>query len=164
MNLTRSTNDAGAAAAACGGCGAKIGARLLNRVLARIATEYNNETVAIQKDDAAIFDIPENTSLVQSIDYFRAFIDDPFLLGRIATVHALSDLHAMGAKAQSAQVLIGLPFMARAQQEETLFQLMSGIVNKLQEEKVSLIGGHTNESSEIGCGLTVNGFIDQKQN
>ncbi|MBF0265544.1 MAG: selenide, water dikinase SelD [Gammaproteobacteria bacterium] len=147
----------------CGGCGAKVAGSLLNQVLSRLSQHDKDGIVAIQKDDAAVFNIPANHQIVQSIDYFRSFIADPYLLGQVATTHALSDLYAMGAKPHSAQVLIGLPFMAREQQQETLFQLMSGIVHKLKQEQVILIGGHTNESLEMGCGLTVNGFIKENE-
>jgi hypothetical protein len=42
-------------------------------------------------DDAALVRPPEAPAyLVHSIDYFRSFISDPFLMGQIAVNHALS--------------------------------------------------------------------------
>jgi uncharacterized membrane protein len=48
-------------------------------------------------DDAALIRLPtpaqESTTpllSVHSLDYFRSFLSDPFVLGKIAAVHALS--------------------------------------------------------------------------
>ena len=81
----------------CGGCGSKIGSQVLENVLERISSRYGLEAVGglEQADDAALVEVPPGLQLIQSIDQFRSFIDDPYLFGRIAANHALGDLFAM---------------------------------------------------------------------
>src|SRR5205814_400770 len=56
----------------CGGCGAKVGADALSRVLKRLGM-FGTEAA----DDAAIIELPPDKALVQTVDFFRTFIDDP---------------------------------------------------------------------------------------
>ena len=114
-------------------------------------------------DDAAIIDIPANRKLVQSVDYFRSFLNDPFLFGKIATNHAINDLFAMGAEPHSAMAIASIPYADESKQEEELFHLMSGAVECLQENSTKLVGGHSSESGEMAFGLSVNGFASPAQ-
>lgn len=149
----------------CGGCGSKIGSKILSRVLSRLAEESDQVVLTglDTPDDAAIIDIPVKKQLVQSVDYFRSFLNDPFLFGKIATNHALSDLYAMGVEPHSAMAIASIPFAHESKQEEELFHLMSGVVECLQENHTLLIGGHSSEASEMAVGLSVNGFASPGQ-
>jgi selenide,water dikinase len=147
----------------CGGCGAKIGNSILSRVLEKLDV-IENKDIEIglnSPDDAAVINPPNGKQWLQTVDYFRAFIDDPYLLGRIATNHCLSDIYAMGGTPHSALAIATVPYASEELIENSLLQLMSGAVDSLNEQQTSLIGGHSSEGAELGFGLSVNGTIDR---
>jgi len=98
--------------------------------------------------------------LLHSLDFFRAFIDDPYLFGRIAAAHALGDLYAMGAAAHSALALAVLPPGPDAFVEEDLFLMLRGAVETFERVNVSLVGGHSGEGTDMGLGFAVTGFAE----
>ena len=144
----------------CGGCGSKVGSEILEQVLSRINHHYAGaqQSGLQHADDAALIKIPPGMELIQSIDHFRSFIDDPYLFGRIAANHALGDMFAMGVEAHSAMVIANVVFASEARQAQDLYQLMSGVVETLAEHDTLLAGGHSGEGSQMSCGLNVNGF------
>ncbi|MGK7927660.1 MAG: selenide, water dikinase SelD, partial [Spirulina sp.] len=149
----------------CGGCGSKVGATPLKRVLARLKISQNPDIIVglESPDDAAILRSPENRYLVQTIDHFRSLVNDPFIFGQITTHHCLNDLFAMGATPQSALAMANIPFGTEKKVEETLYQLLSGAILVLEDAKTSLVGGHTIEDRELAFGLTCNGSIPPEQ-
>ena len=151
-----------AAAMRCGGCGSKVASAVLHRVLGRLPlTAHPDVLVGFRGgDDAAVLRLPPDKLLVQSVDHFRTFIDDPYLFGRIATNHCLSDLFAMGAEPRTAQALVTLPFAAPDKVEQDLYDLLSGVSEALAEVGAALVGGHTAEGPECALGLAVNGVGD----
>lgn len=153
---------AGASAAPmhCGGCGAKVGSALLNRVLGELEFPRRPEVLIglEQPDDAAVLAVPEGVTLVQSVDHFRPFINDPYRFARIATNHCLGDLYAMGALPHSALAIITLPHGPEEIAEADLRQLLRGCTDVLNLVGATLIGGHTGRGEELGFGLSVNGF------
>lgn len=146
----------------CGGCAAKVGSAVLGRVLAQLQPLVRADVpVGLHApDDAAVIQPPPGKLWVQTVDYFRAFIDDPYLLGRIATNHCLSDIYAMGAEPHSALAIATLPYGAEALVEDTLLQLLGGAVDALNAQGAALIGGHSSEGAELSFGLSVNGVAD----
>ncbi|MBX2883709.1 MAG: selenide, water dikinase SelD [Granulosicoccus sp.] len=151
--------NAADAAYRCGGCGAKIGSDVLHRVIAELSPIDRDDVVAglSATDDAAVLQISGGL-LVQSVDQFRAMLDEPWLLGRIAALHALNDLYAMYAQPQSAQALITLPFASESILERDLYQIMAGALVELSSAGCALIGGHTGEGTELMVGFSVNGI------
>jgi len=153
----------------CGGCGAKVGATTLSSAMKRVEIPLQPSEKAKAKvvvgvgDDAAVVDQMADgggkVASVQTIDFFRSFIGDPFVFGRIAAIHALSDCEAMGAVPQTALALAQLPFALEAKTEEELVQLMAGAASALREAGCALVGGHTCEAKELGLGMAVTGYM-----
>lgn len=146
----------------CSGCGAKVGADALRNVLSQL-TPCTHEDILSQHpetEDASIIQIDDSRLLLQSVDHFRAFINDPFVFARIATIHCLSDVHAMGAIPHSALAIVSVPYASDAIMQSTLLELMSECTQTLNEHNTALIGGHSSESSELSFGLSINAFID----
>lgn len=144
----------------CAGCGAKVAGSLLKGVLQELPRRYREDIVTGLEapDDASVSRLPPGQLLVHSVDSLRAFTGDAFLFGRIATLHALSDLFAMAASPQTATAVVTLPYAAGDISAASLRQLMSGILQELQAHNTALAGGHTAEGPELSLGLAVNGF------
>lgn len=147
----------------CGGCGAKVSSAVLRRVLGRLRATAGPDTVIAleQTDDAAVFAPPPGRLLVQTVDQFRSFIDDPYLFGRIAANHCLGDLHAMGATPHAALALVTLPYASEDKLEQDLYQLLAGALSMLEQSGVMLAGGHTAEGAEFALGLSLNGYAEE---
>ena len=145
----------------CGGCGAKVGATVLARALGRIASAPRPDVLIglDAPDDAAVVDTGGLRLSVQTVDHFRAFVDDPYLFGRIAATHALGDIHAMGAEPQTALAIATLPHGPDAKVEADLADMMLGANEALRDAGCALVGGHTGEGAELSLGFAVNGLV-----
>lgn len=146
----------------CAGCGAKIGAETLRRALADldIAQRYDIPLGVRDGEDTSAIIVPPGRALLQSVDHFPALFDDPLRLGRVATLHALSDLFAKGAQPHSALMTAVIPYAGGALQERDLRELLRGVVEELDRAGGVLIGGHTIEGPDLAVGLTVNGTAE----
>jgi len=146
----------------CGGCGAKVGSTVLDRVTQRLPVARRPDVLVglDAPDDAAVLAVPPNRVLVQSVDYFRAFLDDAFTFGQIAANHALGDLFAMGAEPQSALAIATVPYGRERVVEEALYELVAGALKVLEPTGAVLAGGHSSEGAELAFGLTVNGLVE----
>ncbi|MEM7062992.1 MAG: selenide, water dikinase SelD [Cyanobacteria bacterium P01_B01_bin.77] len=155
----------------CAGCGSKVSSPVLSQALTRARADFpemnhwpNPVHVGLESpDDAAIVAIPTGKLAVQTVDQFRALVDDPYIFAQICVNHCLSDLYAMGATPQTVLALVTLPYGTNATQTETLYQLMAGTYQALAPSQTWLVGGHTTEGPELALGFACNGWISAKE-
>jgi selenide, water dikinase len=145
----------------CGGCGAKVGATVLSRALASIEPAARADVVVglDAPDDAALVDVGGKQLSLQTVDYFRAIVDDPYTLGKIAANHSLGDVYAMGGEPQTALAIATVPYGLESKVEADLSAMMAGANEVLREAGCALVGGHTSEGAELALGFAVNGLV-----
>mmetsp|Transcript_75697 Transcript_75697/g.233729 ORF Transcript_75697/g.233729 Transcript_75697/m.233729 type:complete len:893 (+) Transcript_75697:1-2679(+) len=148
----------------CGGCGSKVGSTVLSAAMQRVQAEsqvYENSEVLVgmqSADDAAVVQQKGSKLVtVQTVDFFKSIVGDPYVFGRIAALHALSDCFSMGARAQTALALCTVTLGSEAVMQEDVFQMMAGANRELRASCCTLAGGHTTEGPEAGLGFCVTG-------
>jgi selenide, water dikinase len=95
-----------------GGCGCKLAPSVLQQLLANqpAAAAYAQLLVGTETgDDAAVWQVDEQTCVIATTDFFMPMVDDPRDFGRIAAANALSDVYAMGGKPILALAILGMP-------------------------------------------------------
>lgn len=146
----------------CRGCGAKVGEPVLQRVLDAVQRTRADDALSklAPAGDTAVMNLPGKI-LVQSIDHVNAIVDDPYLLGRIAALHALSDVVTVDARVHSAQVIATVASGTAITVERDLKLLMTGLVEALEDENCLLAGGHSVEGDELSLGVVVNALLNE---
>lgn len=148
--------------AKCAGCGAKVGAGTLSKLLGGLPV-HRDENLLVgydTSDDACVYQVSEELALVQTLDFFPPIVDDPYTFGKIAAANALSDIFAMGAEAKLAlNILCVSPQM----NDEAVRELLRGGYEKVYEAGAMLSGGHTIQGEEPKYGLSVTGFVHPKR-
>lgn len=143
----------------CGGCGAKVSADVLSAALAAIPRDRGPELLD-HPDDASVVKPPPGRLLIQSVDHFRAFLDDPFVFGQITAAHALSDIHAMGAEPWTALAIASVPYGPSHKMRADLTAMLQGATEVLRGDGCSLVGGHSAEAAEAALGFSVTGLVN----
>jgi len=158
--MPRASNDA-PMKMRCAGCGSKVGATVLADALRRLNIPPDPRLAygLDRPDDAAVLGQGSARLDVFSVDFFRAFLDDPYLVGRVAAINALSDLWATGAEPAGALAIVTLPAGPATAQTELLFQLLAGAQRELAAAGAGLWGGHTTEGAELTIGFSVFGAL-----
>lgn len=144
----------------CGGCGSKVGASVLDDAIAALTLKDHPDILKSTGDDAAIINFGKRQQVI-STDHIRAFWDDPYLMTRIAALHAMGDVWAMGAKPQAMLAQITLPRMSEALQSNTLREILAAAEEIAMETGAPLIGGHTTQGAELTLGFTVTGTLSE---
>ena len=153
----------------CMGCGGKAGWSTLSQAInqAYLMAHHMRPDLRFTapdgdiNQDAGQIPLPQGDmayELFQSVDAISAITDDPYMLGRIATLHALSDLFAAHAIPFSALGLISLPRAGRIQQSDDLLHILTAMLIALAEHGIGLNGGHTVTADTMQIGLAVNGL------
>ncbi|MBV8336147.1 MAG: selenide, water dikinase SelD [Alphaproteobacteria bacterium] len=143
----------------CGGCAAKVPQAVLGRVMQQLQPAASDSVMIglDVPDDAALVSFPGAPPLLQTVDFFRAMIDDPYLFGRIAANHALGDIYAMGGAPEAALAIATLPPARPAIVEHDLYHMLRGGLDELEAAGAMLIGGHSAEGAELALGFAVTG-------
>lgn len=129
----------------CGGCGAKLAQTSLTKGLGLASHDM---------EDAAIIG-PNDNPRILSTDHLRAFNADPYVLAKIAAVHALGDVWAMGAAPEAVLSHIILPPLASDKQTSMLREIMTGAREVMDASGAKIVGGHTSSGAELTIGFTI---------
>jgi selenide, water dikinase len=109
-------------------------------------------------DDAGVYLIRKNLSLVHTVDFFTPVVDDAYDFGAIAAANALSDIYAMGARPVTALCIVCFPL--GEMDLGILKQMLRGGIDKLREAGAELLGGHSVKDKELKFGFAVTGTAD----
>ncbi|MBE5798860.1 MAG: selenide, water dikinase SelD [Clostridiales bacterium] len=142
----------------CAGCGAKVGAGTLVKLLDGFKTHHDPRLIVgyDKSDDASVYVLDKNTALVQTTDFFPPIVDDPFLYGQIAAANAFSDVYAMGGEPKLA---LNILCLSQDMDKHTVQDILRGGYDKAYEAGAIITGGHTIQGAEPIYGLAVSGFV-----
>ncbi len=143
----------------CGGCGAKVGRGALQSVLRELPAPQRADVTALPGDDAALL-TTGGARQVMTSDHLRGFTNDPVLMTRIAAVHALGDIWAMGASPQAATATIILPRMSPELQHRTMTEIMNTASEVIRAAGAEIVGGHSSMGDEMTIGFTLTGLCE----
>ncbi|MEG1846902.1 MAG: selenide, water dikinase SelD [Lachnospiraceae bacterium] len=141
-----------------GGCGAKIGPGELAFALEGL-TGIQDKNLLVgydTSDDAAVYAVSEDLSIISTVDFFSPMVEDPRIFGRIAAANALSDVYAMGGTPKLALNLVCFP---EAYPKSLLKEILAGGAEKIAEAGAVIGGGHSIYDKELKYGLAVTGMV-----
>ena len=144
------------------GCAAKTRKAFLKRIinsLPELTNKYKKGIVCDYGsfDDAAVYRLDKENSLVCTVDFITPVTNDPGRFGQIAVANSLSDIYAKGAVPTLGLNILGFP------QEKIGLEIIEKILKaahkRAEEAGISIIGGHTINLSEIFYGLAAFGMV-----
>ena len=139
-----------------------MGPEALAQVLCHLP-KFEDENLIVgldTSDDAAIYKLDEEKSLVLTLDFFTPVVDDPYLFGQIAAANSLSDIYAMGGWPVTAMNICCFP---NCLEPETIVMILKGGADKMLEAGAVLVGGHTVEDEEPKYGLSLMGYVNNNE-
>ena len=144
----------------CGGCGAKVGRGALRAALQSLPKPRRDDVIPLPGDDAALLQTG-GTWQVMTSDHLRSFTLDPATMTRIAAIHALGDIWAMGAAPQAATATIILPRMSAELLQRTMAEIMAMAQDVMQQAGAEIVGGHSSLGDEMTIGFTLTGLCQR---
>ncbi|HEV2571506.1 MAG TPA: selenide, water dikinase SelD [Beijerinckiaceae bacterium] len=141
-----------------GGCGCKLAPSVLQQLLSSAPKHnpYQQLLVGIETgDDAAVWQVDDNTCIIATTDFFMPMVDDPHDFGRIAATNAISDVYAMGGTPVMALAILGMPVDKIA--PETVRKILEGGSAVCASAGIPVAGGHSIDCPEPVYGLAVIG-------
>ncbi|MEF9601617.1 selenide, water dikinase SelD [Paracoccus sp. PXZ] len=142
-----------------GGCGCKLAPSVLRELLADqpMAQVFPQLLVGTETaDDAAVWQVDDNTCVIATTDFFMPMVDDPRAFGRIAATNAISDIYAMGGRPIMALAILGMPIDKLA--PEQIREILEGGREICHEAGIPVAGGHSIDAPEPIYGLAVVGL------
>ncbi len=139
-----------------GGCLAKVSGSDLIRLVNGahlIAGDFEPVTTAENPEDAAVVQIDDKTLLL-STDIGPLVGVDGYIAGKIAALHALSDIYVMGGIPTHALVTF---VISKTDSNLQAQAVLGGVFSACKSEGVEVSGGHTIKSEESLVGLSVLG-------
>jgi selenide,water dikinase len=141
----------------CGGCGAKLGADELALALHALPQPRRADVLSKRGDDAAVLAALGGVQVITT-DHLRRFGQDPAIMARIAAIHAMGDIWAMGARPQAALAQITLPPASPEKAAQMLAEIMAAASTAIAAAGADLVGGHSTMGAELTIGFTVTGL------
>jgi len=145
------------------GCGCKISPKLLDDILKSEVPKAVFPQLLVgydTKDDAAVYDLGNGSSVISTTDFFMPIVDDPFEFGQIAATNAISDIYAMGGTPLMAISIFGWPIDKLG--PEVAAQVIEGGRRACALAGIPLAGGHSIDSPEPIFGLAVTGQVENQ--
>ena len=142
------------------GCASKINAADLRRVLGGLPEVADPRLLVgtATADDAGVFRLTDDTTVVQTVDVFTPCVDDPYTFGQIAAANSLSDVYAMGGRPVTALSVVGFPIEILP--HEVMQTMLRGGLDKLAEAGCICVGGHSINDQEVKFGFAVTGVVE----
>jgi len=141
-----------------GGCGCKLAPSVLQTLLADqpTAKAFRQLLVGTETgDDAAVWQLNDDTCVIATTDFFMPMVDDPVDFGRIAATNALSDVYAMGGTPIMALAILGIPIDKLP--TDMVRDILKGGAEVCASAGIPIAGGHSIDSPEPIYGLAVIG-------
>ena len=145
------------------GCGCKISPKILNDILSRCTTEFNDPRLLVGNntlDDAAVYEIDNEQVVISTTDFFMPIVDDPYDFGGIASVNAISDIYAMGGTPIMAIAILCWPVNLLS--AEIAAKVIEGAKRACARAGIAIAGGHSIDGPEPIFGLAVTGIAKKK--